>query len=222
VYGGEAGTTIHYTGRLLARDRTLVIRCAVWIRRKVKRARAIWHPIKMHKVRLFAISGSLRGQSINTALLGALARVAPPAVEIVLWKDMDEIPAFNPDVEQAHEAGPVGRFRTNIREADAVVFSTPEYAHGIPGSLKNALDWVVGSGELSRKPVVLVNASARGIFAQAALKEVLSTMDACLMTDAELTIDLQGKKLTATEIAEQPIFASLLISFLQKIAGIQL
>jgi len=151
--------------------------------------------------------------------LGALVRIAPPAVEIVLWNEMDKIPAFNPDVEDAHEAGPVGRFRTHLREADAVVFSTPEYAHGIPGSLKNALDWVVGSGELSRKPVVLVNASARGIFVQAALKEVLSTMDARLMTEADLTVDLQGKKLTAVEIAEQPQFGSLLTAFLQNIGG---
>jgi len=130
---------------------------------------------------------------------------------------MGEIPAFNADIEDGDEPEPVRRFRTCIRGADAVIFSTPEYAHGIPGSLKNALDWVVGSGELSRKPVVLLNASARGIYAQAALREVLSTMDACLMTDAELTIDLQGKKLTATGIAAQPLFATSLASFLQKI-----
>jgi len=77
---------------------------------------------------------------------------------------------------------------------------------------------VVGSGELSRKPVVLLNASSRGIYAQAALKEVLSTMDACVMKDVELTIDLQGKTLTPTEIAAHPVFAPRLVSFLQNIA----
>ena len=141
-------------------------------------------------------------------------------VEVVRWKEMGEIPTFNPDIEDGGEPGPgpVGRLRTCIREADAVIFSTPEYAHGIPGSLKNALDWVVGSGELSRKPVVLLNASSRGIYAQAALKEVLSTMDACVMKDVELTIDLQGKTLTPTEIAAHPVFAPRLVSFLQNIA----
>jgi NAD(P)H-dependent FMN reductase len=148
--------------------------------------------------------------------LDALTKVAPPTVEVVPWKEMGEIPAFNPDIEDGGE--PVSHLRTCIREADAVIFSTPEYAHGIPGSLKNALDWVVGSGELSRKPVVLLNASSRGIYAQAALKEVLSTMDACVMKDVELTIDLQGKTLTPTEIADHPVFAPRLVSFLQNIS----
>ena len=171
-------------------------------------------------MRLFAIFGSLRGQSVNTALLSALAKVAPPEIEVVPWKEMGEIPAFNPDIEDANEPESVSRLRTRLREADAVIFSTPEYAHGIPGSLKNALDWVIGSGELSRKPVVLLNASTRGIYAQAALKEVLSTMDACVMKNMELTIDLQGKQLTPTEIADHPVFAPRLISFLQNIGGL--
>jgi len=180
------------------------------------------HPIRVRKMHLLAISGSLRRQSINTALLDALTKVAPPAVEVVRWKEMGEIPAFNPDIEDGGEPGPgpVSRLRASIREADAVIFSAPEYAHGIPGSLKNALDWIVGSSELSRKPVVLLNASARGVYAQEALKEILSTMDACVMKNVELTIDLQGKKLTSAEIADHPVFAPRLISFLQNIAGL--
>src|SRR6202012_4211982 len=98
----------------------------------------------------------------NTALPRAAAVVASSPIDIVLYEQMETLPPFNPDLDL--EPGPeeVSRFRSALRDCSAVIFSTPEYAHGIPGSLKNALDWVVGSGELSRKPVALINASARG------------------------------------------------------------
>jgi chromate reductase, NAD(P)H dehydrogenase (quinone) len=80
--------------------------------------------------------------------------------------------------------------------------------------LKNALDWIVGSGELSGKPVVLVNASSRGTYATASLKEILTTMDARLLHDAEVTIDILGKDLSATEIAQAPDSAPKLLASL--------
>jgi chromate reductase, NAD(P)H dehydrogenase (quinone) len=155
-------------------------------------------------MRVLAISGSLRSQSTNTSLLQAVAALAPQEIEIELFREPDQIPPFNPDLEAQHTTGPVARFREALRESAAILFSTPEYAHGIPGVLKNALDWVVGSGELSGKPVVLVNASSRGRYAVASLKEVLTTMDARLLHKAEATIDLLGKRLTAVEIAQAP------------------
>ena len=170
-------------------------------------------------MRVLAISGSLRAQSTNTALLRALILLAPSEVEIVLYAEIGQIPPFNLDIEDAGQTGPVARFRTAIRDSHAVLFSTPEYAHGIPGSLKNALDWVVGTGELSGKPVILVNASSRGTHVQAALTEVLKTMDARVLSSAEVTVDLQGRKLTAIEIAEEPEFACMLNSFLQELPG---
>src|SRR5579859_7594678 len=155
-------------------------------------------------MRVLAISGSLRSQSTNTLLLRAVARLAPQELEIELFQEMHRLPPFNPDLEGQDTSGPVARLRKALRESAAILFSTPEYAHGIPGVLKNALDWVVGSGELSGKPVVLVNASSRGTYAIASLKEVLTTMDARLLHDAEVTIDLLGKGLTAAEIAQTP------------------
>jgi chromate reductase len=172
-------------------------------------------------MRLLAVSGSLRAQSTNTTLLRALSLVAPPQFEIVLYEEMDQIPPFNPDIESAGESGPVGRFRAAVRESDAVLFSTPEYAHGIPGSLKNTLDWIVGTGELSKKPVVLINASPRSLYAQAALKEVLKAMDARVLHDAEVTVDLQGKKLTSMEVAADPAIAAVLNSFLERLTAIR-
>jgi chromate reductase, NAD(P)H dehydrogenase (quinone) len=171
-------------------------------------------------MRILAISGSLRAQSTNTSLLRAAAVIAPSSIEVVLYEEMETFPPFNPDLDI--EPGPEGvwSFRAALQDASAVIFSTPEYAHGIPGSLKNALDWVVGSGELSGKPVALMNASARGEYAQAALREVLKTMDARLVSDAEITVPLLGKGLGASEIAADAEFAALIRSSLQTIAAV--
>lgn len=168
-------------------------------------------------MRVLAISGSLRSQSTNTVLLRAIAELSPPELEVVLFQELHQIPPFNPDFEAENSFGPVARFRAALRDSSAVLFATPEYAHGVPGVLKNALDWVVGSGELSGKPVVMVNASSRGTHAQASLKEILATMDARLLDRAEVTVDLIGKSLTSTEIAQDPAFASALRASLEAI-----
>ena len=145
--------------------------------------------------------------------------IAPPAIHIVLYEELDTIPPFNADLDV--EPGPeaVSRLRAALRDADAVLFSTPEYAHGVPGALKNALDWVVKSGELSGKPVVLFNASARGEYAQASLREILKTMDARLLSDAEITVPLLGKDLTPSDVAANPQSAEVILSSLEKIAS---
>jgi NAD(P)H-dependent FMN reductase len=165
-------------------------------------------------MRVLAISGSLRSQSTNTSLLRALAALAPSNLEIVLYTELDQIPPFNPDLELNSSFDSVNRFRDAIRQSDAVIFSTPEYAHGIPGSLKNALDWIVGSGELSEKPVALCNASSRAVYAQAALKEVLTAMNTKLLVQAEITVDLPRRDMTPQEIAAHPELANALRSSL--------
>jgi NAD(P)H-dependent FMN reductase len=129
-------------------------------------------------MQILAISGSLRAASSNTALLRKAADFAPAGVEIVLYEGLGELPPFNPDVEGDTKSEAVAEWRQRLKAADGVVFSTPEYAHGVPGVLKNALDWVVGSGELVDKPVALFNASARGTYAQASLTETLTVMSA--------------------------------------------
>ena len=105
-------------------------------------------------MRMLAISGSLRAQSTNTTLLRATKLIAPAHIDIILYEELGTIPPFNPDLDV--EPGPpsVPRMHCNARLV-TLLLSAPEYAHGIPGALKNALDWVVGSGELSAKPVVL-------------------------------------------------------------------
>ncbi len=151
--------------------------------------------------RILAISGSLRMASSNTKLLQAAALLAPNGVEISIYEGLGELPHFNPDLENA-EIPAVVDFRFRLRNSNGVLISTPEYAHSLPGVLKNALDWVVGSGELVDKPVALFNASPRSTYAQAALTEILSTMSACLITEAHLTIPILGKPLEKNEIVK--------------------
>jgi chromate reductase, NAD(P)H dehydrogenase (quinone) len=166
---------------------------------------------------ILAISGSLRSRSTNTSLLRALAMLARPELDISLWEELAQIPPFNPDLEDANSSGPVARFRTALQKSALILLSTPEYAHGVPGALKNALDWVVGSGELSDKPVVMVNASSRGTYAQASLREILKTMDARLLSDAEVTVNILGKDWTPEQIAATPEYAAPLNAFLRTI-----
>src|SRR5690349_21363282 len=104
-------------------------------------------------MRILAISGSLREGSSNTAVLQAAAALAPLGVEIILYDGLGRLPHFNPDLDGENAVAPVAEWRARLQSADGVLISSPEYAHGVPGSLKNALDWVVGSGEFVNKPV---------------------------------------------------------------------
>ena len=81
-----------------------------------------------------------------------------------------------------------------------MLISSPEYAHGVPGALKNAFDWIVGSGEIVGKPVALVNASPRATHARASLAETLRVMSADLVEEASITVPLSGRDLDASEI----------------------
>lgn len=139
-------------------------------------------------LRIFAISGSLRAASSNTTLLETTASHAPSHVSVALFRRLEAIPAFNPDRETETWPDSIEAFRAGVRDSDVVLISTPEYAHGVPGALKNALDWLVGSGEFYEKPVALLHASDRGTFARASLKETLVTMGAKIVFDG--TVDV--------------------------------
>lgn len=159
-------------------------------------------------MRVLTVSGSLRASSSNTTLLEAAALVAAAGVRLERYSGLGELPHFNPDDDGEDVSAHVREWRRQLQAADAVIFSTPEYAHGVPGSLKNALDWVVGSGELVGKPVALFNASARGVFAQGALTETLRVMSARVVEG--VTVNLMGTKWEARQIAEDAAMAGLL------------
>ena len=161
-------------------------------------------------ISLLAISGSLRRASSNTALLEAAAALAPPEVAVSIYDGIGDLPHFNPDVPDDEAPLAVLRYRAALAGADGVVFSTPEYAHGLPGVLKNALDWVVGSSELVEKPVVLFNASPRSTYAVASLMETLTVMSAIPIEAASITLPLPGRTLPEGGIAADPELSSML------------
>ena len=111
-------------------------------------------------------------------------------------------------------------FRSALAMADAVMIASPEYAHGITGVLKNALDWVVGSGEFSGKPVALINASLRSVHAHESLTEIIRTMDATIIPEASLRIPLPGNRISAEEISADPLLCGLLETALQALISV--
>ena len=159
-------------------------------------------------MRLLAISGSLRAASINTAALEALALVAPEGVEVVLYRDLAELPPFNPDEDEDERVPPAAAaLRALVRQSDGLVIAAPEYAHGVPGALKNALDWLVASDAIPGKPIALLNAAPRAFHAQSALRETLATMAARLVPEAFVTLPLGGRAMGAAAIAADPRLA---------------
>src|SRR5262247_964258 len=125
-------------------------------------------------MRILAISGSLRTASSNTILPNAAAALAPENVEVIVYRELASLPHSNPDLDNDAVSSAVTDLRSRLCKSSGAVISSPEYAHGVPGVLKNALDWVVRSGELVDKPVALVNASSRATHAWNSLVETLS------------------------------------------------
>jgi chromate reductase len=152
-------------------------------------------------MKILAITGSLRTASINSALLRAVKRIAPPGIEVTLYHGLGELPLFNPDIE-SKQPEPVANLREQILASDALLIASPEYAHGVTGALKNALDWMVGNETLVYKPVALLNASPRATHAQAALRDTVRTMSARLVDEASITVPVLGSGLSEDEIVQ--------------------
>jgi chromate reductase, NAD(P)H dehydrogenase (quinone) len=150
-------------------------------------------------MRVLAISGSLRRDSYNTALLRALAEEAPSGVEVVLWDGLKSIPAYDQDDDGTPGPLEVESLRALVRDADAVFFATPEYNSSVPGALKNALDWAsrpLASNSFRSKPVAVISSSAGafgGVWAAAELRKVLGAMGA-RVTDVELAVGHTNEK----------------------------
>lgn len=158
---------------------------------------------------VLAISGSLRAQSSNTEMLRAAAMLAEPPVIVTLFDGLAGLPPFNPDLDGVGAELPpsVRAFRGRVAEADAILISSPEYAHGVPGALKNALDWLVNGSEIISKPAGLLNPSPRSIHAQASLLETLRTMSVAVVEAAVLALPVSGRGLSATGIVADPQLA---------------
>ncbi len=145
---------------------------------------------------LLAISGSLRATSSNAAIVRAVARLSPVPVRV--HESVGVLPHFSPDLDVEPLPEPVAALRAAVGKAAGLVIATPEYAHGMPGSLKNALDWLVSATEPIDKPVLLISASPSGAaHAHAQLSEVLRTMSMRLVDGgahvfSRATLDADG------------------------------
>ncbi|MQY30181.1 NADPH-dependent FMN reductase [Nocardia aurantia] len=135
-------------------------------------------------VHLLLISGSTRPGSTNTAALRTLQQVVPQGISTHLYNELTTLPAFVPG--DGPSPPPVARLRQLLAEADTVLFCTPEYAGLIPGSLKNLLEWTVGTADLHTKPVawLTVATPGRGDGATASLRTVLGYVGADIIAPA--------------------------------------
>jgi chromate reductase, NAD(P)H dehydrogenase (quinone) len=169
-------------------------------------------------MKVLAISGSLRAASTNTILLRAAGKLAPDNMELLVYSGLGDLPHFNPDLDVNPAPFAVAMFRYQLCQSAGVIFSSPEYAHGVPGVLKNALDWLVASGELYQKPVALFGASPRGIYAHSSLTETLNVMSARIVPEACVKVSLLGRNLDESGIVAEPEISRSVYSALAKLA----
>ena len=161
---------------------------------------------------LLTVSGSLRAVSSNGAVLDAVAALAPSHVRVTRFDGLADLPAFNPDLDGEDATPPpaVARWRAAIAGADALVICSPEYAHGVPGALKNALDWLVSGPDVPGLPVAVVNATTRAHIAHASLIETLRTMSAVVVEAACVRLPLAPGQRTTEAILADPVASALL------------
>jgi chromate reductase, NAD(P)H dehydrogenase (quinone) len=177
-------------------------------------------------MRVLGISGSLRRDSHNTALLRAAAKLLPPGAELELWDELKAVPPYDAD----DDYGLIGRAESlqsldaAIRDADVVLFATPEYNHSIPGALKNALDWLsrpLAQSPLRGKPVAVVGASTGlfgAVWAQAELRKVLAAIGARVV-DRELPVGLAADAFTDEGRLADPELELVLADVLAELQG---
>jgi chromate reductase, NAD(P)H dehydrogenase (quinone) len=170
---------------------------------------------------ILAISGSLRAKSANLTIIENIGKIFADKINLKIYDGLANLPYFNPDLEKAKPAAEVVDFRCQIREADGVLICTPEYVFSIPGVLKNALEWTVGTNDFSGKPTALITASSSGEKAHESLFLVLKTIEAKINQDSALLIsgargkiNVEGAISDVTTIKEIDL---LIESFLQNI-----
>lgn len=142
----------------------------------------------IEKKNIFAICGSTRAISSNLNLIRAIEELSSDTFNITIFNDLSSIPHFNPDIDNNDPPDEVKRFRRQLNVSDGVLICTPEYAMGVPGSLKNAIDWTVSSCEFSNKPVALITASSLGQKGHASLLETLRIIEANVPDETNLVI----------------------------------
>jgi NAD(P)H-dependent FMN reductase len=172
--------------------------------------------IKMtDRKKVIAISGSARKNSANLRLIKAIDELTKEKFDTTVFDGLTELPHFNPDLDTEHPPETVDNFRKLIKNSDGILICTPEYAMGVPGTLKNALDWIVSSGEISGKPVALITASTSGLKAHESLLGTLQIIDARINDATQYLISFIQVKLNS----ENKIIDEQTMSDIQKLIG---
>ncbi|MDR3679806.1 MAG: NAD(P)H-dependent oxidoreductase [Flavipsychrobacter sp.] len=170
---------------------------------------------------ILAVSGSLNPQSSNSAILKHAAEICPAEMNIIMYDGLDSLPHFSPDRDFEHSPLNVQQLREQIKLADGVIICTPEYAFGMPGSLKNLLDWIVSSGEFVHKPVAAWSASplqTGGSKAHAWLVQVLNVLTAYVVPESSLNIPFIKTRLDTNGLVSDPALSTSLQSALAALA----
>ena len=167
-------------------------------------------------MKILALCGSLRARSYSAGLLRATRDLAPAGVDFRIFDGHGQLPLFNPDLEpEAPET--VRALWDAVTWADVIVIASPEYAHGVTGTMKNTLDWLVGHVPFAYKPVAVFNPSYQSHHADEALRETLRTMAADLIVDACVRIPVIGSRVDPDAIAASAQFAPAIRSALQAV-----
>jgi chromate reductase len=139
-------------------------------------------------LKIVAISGSLRSNSSNSAILNIITSMVPQGIDYTIYEGIGELPHFNPVIDNDTPPATVTSFRDILREADGILICTPEYAFGVPGVLKNALDWTVSTDIFSNKPVAVITASSLGNNAHASLLLTFKALSANITEGSKLLL----------------------------------
>jgi len=146
---------------------------------------------------ILAISGSLRADSVNFKVIENVARLGAEKLNFTVYRGLSVLPQFNPDLDTEEPPETVRDLRRLIEESDGVLICTPEYVFGVPGALKNAIDWTVSSGDFSGKPAALITASLGGEKAHESLLLTLQTVEAIIGENTALLISYARTKVNA-------------------------
>ena len=156
---------------------------------------------------ILGISGSLRGSSSNSRLLAAARSLKPTGVEMHITSCIATLPLFSPDLDYASIES-VRTWAAEMKACDDGVISTPEYARGYPGALKNALDWLVNTDAFVNKPFMFLGASDRSTVGRDSLAVVLQTMSGIHIESASTTLPLLGRNLEVADIVGDSAMAA--------------
>lgn len=157
----------------------------------------------MIRKKVLAISGSTRQNSTNHSLIRAISYLSKNELDISVYNDISKLPQFNPDTDNENVVNEVTDFREQLDNSDGVIICTPEYAYGVPGTLKNAIDWTISSSQFPHKPTMLITASTDGRYGHQALMETLKAIEAKNIDKLQMVIQFVKTKIFNDTITDE-------------------